>query len=78
MGKISLFQASAFSSHLLMILQALLFARYTNLVNSFISRMEPCFNYPTITMATWFTVIGRIAQIEGIPNSSYVQECPEF
>jgi hypothetical protein len=29
-------------------------------------------------MSTWFTVIGRVAQIEGIPNSSYKNALVEF
>jgi hypothetical protein len=40
--------------------------------------VEPCFNYPSIIMSTWITVIGRIAQIEGISNSSYKNALVEF
>ena len=29
-------------------------------------------------MATWFTIIGRFAQIEGIANSAYMNALVEF
>jgi hypothetical protein len=33
---------------------------------------------PSTTMATWFTVVGRIAQVEGIADSRYKNALIEF
>ena len=40
--------------------------------------MHTCGHVLTIIMSTWFTVIGRIAQIEGISNTSYKNALVEF